>query len=480
MTPVALTGQTSSRAVAGHVTGDAAAGVALIPVFERRLRPALRDLAVVGECARCLLTGKPSSSLVDIDLTNGEERRRVGHLPQMGTASFAADGSGVGSRRTGAVGHGQTFLVFFDPAGRVTAESSVPDATSGIAAGTDHWFVGSRDGGLIAFARDGRRCWQWDTPGAHGTYTSPYTRPCPYCVMAHPSGVVVASFADIYAIDTDGRTLWHAELPNAQPFRWRIGEPLGEREHDKACKTLGLSPGADGAAIKAAFRRRAMATHPDRRADDPESASRFAEVRKAYECLQCDDRSRPHGAPSGTLTVEFGFDPTVTFLTTGPGDTVLVGSSDGRVCHVDDTGRLDEVQVLGDGQVRAARRADGTLGVAARGDTLLFAKDNRVVHSASLIREPRRMTMCGEDLVWWNGNEIELIDTSGHVRWSAAFSKPLRHVVSQGDTLACVAGALTVFRRPCARRLDRDHPLSDTWPNPRTSAALGGAATRGA
>ena len=352
MTPVALS-QTSSRAVAGHVTGDADAGEALIPVFERRLRPALRDLAVVGDCARCLLTGKTSSSLVDIDLTTGLETRRIEHLPRIGRTWFAADGWGLGTRRSGPIGRGETALVFIDPEGRVTAETCVPDATSEVADGSDQWLVGCRNGRLYTFGRDGRPCWVWETPGSRLDTTDPYARPCPYYVMAHPSGVVVTSYADIYAIDTDGRTLWHAESPNAQPFRWRIGEPLGEREHDTACKTLGLSPGADGAAIKAAFRRQAMATHPDRRADDPEAASRFAEVRKAYECLQRDDRSRAHGAPSGTLTVEFGFDPTVTFLTTGPGDTLLVGSSDGRVCHVDDTGRLDEVQVLGDGQVRA-------------------------------------------------------------------------------------------------------------------------------
>ena len=457
MTPVALTGQTSSRAVAGHVTGDADTGVVLIPVFERRLRPAVRDVVLVGDCARCLLTGKTASSLVDIDLTTGLETRRIDHLPRIGKASFAADGSGVGIRRTAAIGRGETKLIFIDAEGRVIHQTSVPDATSEIAAGPEHWFVGCRNGGLYAFGRDGRPRWVWETPGSRLDTTDPYARPCPYYVMAHPSGVVVTSYANIYAIDAEGRTLWHAELPNAQPVRWQIGKLLGEREHDKACKTLGLSPGADGAAIKAAFRRRAMATHPDCRADDPEAASRFVEVRKAYECLQRDDRSRPHGAPSGTLMVEFGFDPTVTFLTSGPGDTVHVGSSDGRVCRVDDTGRLDEVQVLGDGQVRAARRADGTLGVAARGDTLLFAKDNRVVHSASLIREPRRMTMCGEDLVWWNGNEIELIDTSGHVRWSAAFSKPVTHIAAQGGRLVCVAGMLAVFHQMSARELDPDY-----------------------
>ena len=45
---------------------------------------------------------------------------------------------------------------------------------------------------------------------------------------------------------------------------------------------------------------------------------------------------------------------------------------------------------------------------------------------------------------------IELVDTSGRVRWSATFAKRLTHVAADGDTLVCVAGALAVFRRVAA------------------------------
>ena len=47
----------------------------LARVVERPLRPAVRDLALVGARVRCLLTGKASSRLVDLDLTSGEETR---------------------------------------------------------------------------------------------------------------------------------------------------------------------------------------------------------------------------------------------------------------------------------------------------------------------------------------------------------------------------------------------------------------------
>ncbi len=73
------------------------------------------------------------------------------------------------------------------------------------------------------------------------------------------------------------------------------------------------------------------------------------------------------------------------------------------------------------------------------------------------------MAMCGEDLVRWKGDAIELVDTSGHIRWAATFAKRLTHVAAYGDTLVCVAGALAVFcrvgalvRRPSAALRSHD------------------------
>ena len=125
------------------------ASAILEPVFEHRLRPAIRDLARVKGRARCLLRGKTSSSLVDVDLTSGQETRRIDRLPRIGTAWFAADGSGLGIRRTAAIGRGETALIFIDADGRVIHETSVPDATSEVAAGPDRWYAGCRDGALF-------------------------------------------------------------------------------------------------------------------------------------------------------------------------------------------------------------------------------------------------------------------------------------------------------------------------------------------
>lgn len=41
------------------------------PVFQLRLKPAVKDLELVGETARCLLASKAASTLVDVDVANG-------------------------------------------------------------------------------------------------------------------------------------------------------------------------------------------------------------------------------------------------------------------------------------------------------------------------------------------------------------------------------------------------------------------------
>jgi molecular chaperone DnaJ len=56
-------------------------------------------------------------------------------------------------------------------------------------------------------------------------------------------------------------------------------------------EVLGVERGADGAAIKSAFRKRAMQYHPDRNKDDPEAEKKFKELGEAYEILS-DEQKR--------------------------------------------------------------------------------------------------------------------------------------------------------------------------------------------
>ncbi len=56
-------------------------------------------------------------------------------------------------------------------------------------------------------------------------------------------------------------------------------------------ETLGVERGADPAAVKSAFRKRAMQYHPDRNQDDPAAEQKFKQLGEAYEILS-DDQKR--------------------------------------------------------------------------------------------------------------------------------------------------------------------------------------------
>ena len=51
-------------------------------------------------------------------------------------------------------------------------------------------------------------------------------------------------------------------------------------------EVIGVSPTADDNEIKLAFRKKALALHPDKNQDDPEAKEKFQELNEAYEILK--------------------------------------------------------------------------------------------------------------------------------------------------------------------------------------------------
>ena len=417
------------------------------PVFQARLKPPVKDLELIGNFARCLLASKESSTLVDIDLASGSEARRVENLPLLGDTWFAPDGRGLGIRRTAAVGQGPTLLRFIGPDGCLMAESAVPDATSEIAIGPDLWYVGCRNGLLYAFGFDGKQRWTWETPGSREYKENAYFRPCPYYVASQRAFAVVASMGNIYAVAPNGKTLWHTALPNERQTRWEFTVPLhGGSGNEEPYSILGLPLNAARDQVKSAYRRLALATHPDRNPGESATADRFRRVQGAYERILAGQTASAAGSGGITFSVEIqGFGPTASFMAANTAG-VVVGSSQGRLYVFDANGSLREARVLGDGPVRAALQPDGTVGAAWYSDTLLFFKENRIVNAAGALDWPRGLMMLGDDVVLWRGNEVQLMDADGQMLWAVEFSKSIAGVAAHGDTLVCAAGVLAAFR----------------------------------
>jgi len=420
----------------------------LEPIFQVRLKPAVKDLDLVDHAARCLLASKESSTLVDIDLETGSEIRRVENLPLLGDTWFAPDGRGIGIRRTAAVGQGRTLLRFLGADGRVAAESSVPDATSEIALGPDLWYVGCRNGCLYAFGVDGKQRWVWETPGSKECDNNEYFRPCPYYVASRQSFAAVASMGNIYAVSPNGKTLWHAALPNERQTRWEFTVPIqGGQGSQEAYHALGLPLDAPRNDVKSAYRRLALSTHPDRNPGDKDAAAKFRLIQGAYEQILAGPATTGAGPAGITLSMEIqGFGPTASFLAANAAG-VVVGSSQGRLYVFNENGSLREARVLGDGPVRAALRPDGMVGAAWCSNALLFFKENKIVNAAEVLDWPRALTMLGDNVVLWWGNEVRVMDACGRVLWAVAFSKTVTGVAAHGDTLVCAAGVLTAFRQ---------------------------------
>jgi len=80
---------------------------------------------------------------------------------------------------------------------------------------------------------------------------------------------------------------------------------------------LGVSRAADGSALKSAYRKLALESHPDRNPGDPGAAERFKEASEAYAVLSDPekraryDRFGHAGASPGAPGGGFGFDPSV-------------------------------------------------------------------------------------------------------------------------------------------------------------------------
>jgi DnaJ domain len=417
--------------------------------FQTRVRPPARDLDIVGRTARCFGLSKGVGAIVDLDLASGEETNRVDGLPGFSYLSMSPTGWAIAIERTGAVGKGATNLYFLEPAGTVQATAAVPDATSEVALGPNMWFVGCRDGGLYAFDLAGKPMWHWEVPGSRGYKDNPYFRPCPYHVAADGGIVVVGSMGDLYALRHDGALLWHTALPVDAPTEHTVWLPFGAPASGAdAFRRLGLANGAGDAEIKSAYRRAAKEAHPDLHPGDASAAERFRQAHAAYETLMAGGTTGDVGmrGPGITVSMTISGGTTYASFVRVRGTTTVAGSSNGRVCVYNESGRLIETHILGKYTASpAALHADGSLAAVWSDGMLFFFSGGAPASSAEMESAPSGMLPLADNIVVWRGNNLRVVDRAGATLWEVDFAKQLVAVDVVDDELVCAAGAVMVF-----------------------------------
>ena len=278
-------------------------------------------------------------------------------------------------------------------------------------------------------------------PGSAEYEGSAYFRPCPCHVATSDDFIAVASMGNLFAFDLDGRKLWAQEVPNKGPMTFTI--PIAGVLASDAWGTLGLRPGSPAEEVKRAYRTMALATHPDRRPEDPGTAVKFREVQSAYERIL----AAPYEASVlGSLKVSFGMTVTVGGLTAA-GDSILVSSSDGVLSQLDAVGKLLSRRVLGTSTPKVALREDGSLAATYCDSVLSFFEGDSVVNALEIAEFPRSLTMWAADLIAVERASLRVFNRAGELIWDIDFPKSVGGVSVRDDILICAAGALTLFER---------------------------------
>ncbi len=428
-------------------------GDAMQLVFQTRVTPMIREFAIGAGVGRSWGHRRESGLWIEWSLHDGTETSRNENLDRHRVLEFARGGAAIGATQTGPVDECVTQLAFLSPAGVLLAESQLPNAPAGIAAARDgNWYVGCRDGGLYAFSNAGALLWTWWMPDALDFEGDRYLRPCPYYVAADGDRVLLSSFGTIFCVSSAGEMQWSFEVPKpdvdpAQRISLNIGSPSSTSD---AYAALALSPAASIEEVKSAYRRRAMETHPDLHRDQASAGEQFQQVHRAYETIMAGGSDGDAGRASG-LTVEISVIRTtpsalVARLAAANGYT-YVGTDHGRVHILDSAGSLVREHALGEGAAHPIVDASGEL-LAAWCDGMLFYFDGvRLRNLVECESVPDDVGSFGAGLYLWRGNQIEVVDRSGHALWAVEFAKSIGAVAVHEDQLIVAGGVLAGFRR---------------------------------
>ena len=412
---------------------------------QARVSPAVQRLHTAGAIGRSWGLRRSAGLWMKWEVETGTVLDRRDDLPRLRSFEFAADGHAIGATQTGPVDEGVTDLGFLSPDGGLVGTNQLPNGFSQISGNSsDFWVIGCRDGGLYAYSARGEYLWTWRVPGSEDYHGDRYRRPCPFVVAADHQGAVVASFGSVYRITREGDLQWTFNL--ATQAQQTSESPVGPTPL-AAHTELGLPISADVEAVKAAYRQRAMATHPDRNPHLIAAAEQFQRVQRAYEEIMAANQDDLF-----EVDIEVSFDllPRLVKSLLVSGSLTRIATIDGMLYSLDGGGVVIDERALGEGPVFAYADAEQRL-IAAWCDDQLFRFDGFAPLALAKHRGiPDGVGAFGECLYVWHDKQIGVLDRSGREIWSAEFPKTINAAVADEDRLVVAGGVVAAFRRNSA------------------------------
>ena len=409
---------------------------------QARVSPFVRKFLTTGSIGRSWSLRRNAGVWTKWAIETATVLERRDDLPRLRTLEFAADGHAIGASQTGPIDECVTDLGFLSPTGDLIATNQLPNGFSQISGPSGGpWFVGCRDGGLYAYSVHGEHLWTWQIPGSERYDGDRYRRPCPFVVAADNRGALVASFGSVYRVTHEGELQWSfnlaAQVLPAHEFSVSPA-PLAAYEE------LGLPISAEAEMVKVAYRKRAMATHPDRNPHLAGAAEQFQRVHRAYEAIMAADQ-----ADRIDVDVKVPLDllPRAVTSLLISGDLTHIATIDGKLYTLNNEGIVIDACALGEGRVVTYVDAESNL-IAAWCDGRLFRFDGLTPLPLAEHRwVPDGAGAFGEDLYIWHKKRVGVLDPSGQEIWAAEFPATISAVVADADRLVVAGGVVAAFRR---------------------------------
>lgn len=384
----------------------------------------------------CRVDSAASTCLVRIDLKSGaviEEHR----LPRFRTLHVSR-GWSLGELAVSHDASVATRLCFVDPANRVVATPELDGTIVAVASGRGHWLVLCANGRVLCFSHHGRIKWSWtlDPMGVgHDAHTSSQA----LLLAANDDFVIASTSSSMCALDHEGRILWtRVDLQSVTPTApstsesWSGVADWGE---------LGLAPGATSDEVKRAYRRHALASHPDFHPTDERAPARFSRLSAAYERVL----SRHTVAPSNGTASRCGGSRASVVSLFALRHRILAVSAEGGLSSIDCLGHVRTVLSASGGTVLPAIDRLGTLRASLCDGVLSFLDGDRVTNSTSIAGRPIRIASWGDHVLVAHATSIDVFEPTGALAWSVDFHRRLRSISIAGDRAVFAAGAAFVF-----------------------------------